>query len=106
MLTSCVNTKAEINEPIIKELDHSEGRELFEIKDEDKVYFYGVANLVPGDKLVTIMIHTQENSSGEPAYIELIYNNQLFIVDMFILSSYGSEINKIYLKKITDFDYP
>lgn len=106
MVTDCISTKAEINEPIIKDLDHSKGRELFEIKDEDKVYFYGVANLVSEDKLVSIMIHIKENSPGEPAYIELIYNNRLFIVEMPILSSYGSEISNIYLKKITDFDYP
>ena len=105
MLTSCVNTKAEIKEPIIKELDHFEGRELFEIKDEHKVYFYGVANLVPGDKPTSIIISGQKDSFGEPAYIKIIHDSELFIVDMFIVSSYGSEINKIYLKKITDFNY-
>lgn len=106
VLTGCAPTKAKVNEPIIKELDHTEGKELFEINDDYKIYFYGVANLVSKDKLATIMIYRKKDSFVDPAYIEIIHDNQTFIVEMPILSSHGSEINKIYLQKITDFNHP
>lgn len=101
--TSCIQAN-KVDSSKIEELNSSQAKEIFKIKKSCILFFAGKANIMP-NKVVPFVIFSEE-ISGEPAFVQIKSDKKIYTLRMQQLNFFDFKVNKVFVKKVTDFPYP